>query len=109
MLALGVSWLSSSLQAQTSATLNVSVRVVEQCVITTALKRRLAQLVRQGRHVDFQQYCSKGVRSTVDERTVDRSIVTPSTPISSPTVTRRLVAKQRGESSPDIVLVTVSY
>lgn len=96
-------------QSQTSATLNVSARVVEECVISSAEKRRLARLVRQaGRRVDIAQRCSKGVVSRVNERSVSRTTFRPRAPL-PPRINRQRVAKRTSAGRSDVVLVTVTY
>ncbi len=97
------------LQAQTSATLNVSVRVVEQCVISSAEKRRLARLARKtGRRIDVSQRCSKGVVSRVTERPVSRAILRAPAP-SPRRISREKVAKRTTAGRSDVYLVTVTY
>ena len=96
-------------EAQKSATLTVSVRVVEECVITAALKRKLAQQLREGVRTDFRQRCSRGVRSRVNERVVDRrSIFTP--PARLPRqIDKRRFSRRSSNGRSDVVLLTVSY
>ncbi len=96
------------LQAQTTATLNVTVRVVAECVISAELKRRIELLARQGRRTDFMHNCSKGVVSRVSERTVDWSVLRPATPL-PPRIDRKKVARMTSAGRSDVVLVTVSY
>jgi len=96
-------------QAQTSATLNVSVRVVEQCVISSAEKRRLARLVRKtGRRIDISQRCSKGVVSRVSERPINRTILRPTVPLPR-RISREKVARRTAAGRSDVYLVTVTY
>jgi hypothetical protein len=94
--------------AQTSATLNISARVVEECVISAALQRRIERLQRKTGRTDIIQTCSPGVSSRVDEQTVSPALLQPASPLPQPTsVTRapRTAAKGRA----DVILVTVTY
>ncbi len=95
-------------QAQTSATLNVTVRVVEECVISAALKRRIARLARKTGRTDILQTCSKGVVSKVNERMVNQTVLQPTAPLPSAINTAR-IAKKTSAGRSDVVLVTVSY
>lgn len=97
-------------QAQTTATLTVTATVVEECVISAALKRRIARLARKTGRTDIIQTCSNGVVSRTDERIVNRTILLPS-PTPAPRVDRTRIAKARssGMGESDVVLVTVTY
>lgn len=96
-------------QTQTTATLNVTARVVEECVISSAEKRRLARLVRQGvSREDLKLRCSKGVVSRVNQRMINRSTFRPSAPLPR-RIDRRRVAKRTAVGRSDVFLTTVTY
>ena len=96
-------------QAQTSATLNVTARVVEQCEISAAEKRRAARILRKtGRRIDISQRCSKGVVSRVDERPVSRTIFLPDVP-QPRRISKRRVVKRTAAGRDEVFLVTVTY
>ncbi len=97
------------LQAQTSATLNVTVRVVEECEISVLLKRRLAYLARKTGRTDLLQNCSRGVVSRVSERSVDWSVLQPRAPLRRQQITREQLARRTSAGRSDVVLVTISY
>ena len=96
-------------QAQTSATLNVTARVVEQCVISAKDKRRMARILRKtGRRIDLSQNCSSGVVSRVSERPVKRSVLRPTAPL-PPRISKARIAKRLAAGGSDLYLVTVTY
>jgi hypothetical protein len=105
---MAVIFLTTPGRAQTGATLNISARVVEECVISAALKRRIERLKRKTGRTDIIQTCSPGITSRVNERTVDATVLQPTAPLpGQTTVTRAVRTTPKGRA--DVVLVTVTY
>lgn len=98
--------LATSLEAQTSATLNVSVRVVAECTVLS--KRELVKLARELNDPSLIRRCSKGVLSRVNQRVVDLANLQPSQPVPSTTTKKRVVRTVKSGRT-DVVLVTVTY
>ena len=94
------------LEAQTTATLNVSAVVVEECTIR--VKRELVKLARRLKDPSIIRRCSKGVRSRVDQSVVKLAAFRPSAPV-PPKVSKKRLSKIIHGGNMDVVLVTVSY
>lgn len=105
-LLLGIA-LAAPLEAQTSASLNVSARVVEEC--TVGSKRELYKLARKLNDASVLTRCSIGVVSRVDQRVVKIPRPQPSSAAPTRVSSRRLVKSSISSSSIDVVLVTVTY
>jgi hypothetical protein len=103
---LGGAGLATSLDAQTTATLNVTVRVVEECTVLS--KRELVKLARKLNDPSLIRRCSKGVVSRVNQRVVDIAKLQPVEPVRSRTKTKRIVRTTKSGET-DVVLVTVTY
>ena len=97
-----------SLDAQTSATIQVSARVVEECTVSVGSKRELVKLARKLGDPSIVRRCSKGVLSRVDRRAVTRASLLPAVAV-TPGVSSRRVAKVTTAGKADVLLVTVSY
>jgi hypothetical protein len=98
--------LAAPLGAQTTATLNVTVRVVEECTVRS--KRELVKLARRLNDPSLIQRCSKGVVSKVNHRVVDIANLQPVEPVHARSISKHVVrATKSGET--EVVLVTVTY
>lgn len=98
--------LAAPLEAQTSATLRVSVRVVEECTVLS--KRELVKLARRLNDPSLIRRCSKGVVSRVNQRVVDITSLQPNVSVPS-TTSRKRVVRSTKNGKADVVLVTVTY
>ena len=99
---------AAPVQAQTSATLNVTARVIEQCTISVRARKALILLaLRTGRR-DILQKCSKGVVSRIDQRSVASARLQPRFALPS-RIKRTRVVKKALPGGSDVVLVTVTY
>lgn len=98
--------LAAPLEAQTSATLHVSVRVVEECTVKS--KRELVKLARQLNDPDLIRRCSAGVSSQVEQRVVKVADIQP-TPAARPHVSKATLKRSTIHGNADVVLVTVTY
>ena len=104
----GVIFLAAPLEAQTSATLNVTARVVQECTVSAKSKRELVKLARKLNDLSIIRRCSKGVVSRVDKKTT--TITNLRQPVSSSRkVTKKRVSRSTINGQTDVVLVTVSY
>jgi|GEM_PF-4113262 len=103
--------LAAPIDAQTSATLNVSVRVVEECTVRS--KRELVRLARKLNDPGLIRRCSKGVVSRVDQKVVKVANIQPdvagSSRVSRPSVSKKRVVRSTISGETDVVLVTVTY
>ncbi len=102
--------LAAPLKAQTTATLTVSVRVVEECTATS--KRELVRLARKLNDPGLIRRCSKGVVSRVNQRVVKVANIQPSAPgfgASNRQVSKKRVLRSTINGAADVVLVTVTY
>ncbi len=98
--------LTAPLDAQTTATLNVTVRVVEECTVLS--KRELVKLARRLNDPSLIRRCSKGVVSRVDHRVIDFANLQPAEPVHSRSISKHVVrVTKSGEA--EVVLVTVTY
>ncbi len=100
---------ASPIQAQTSATLNVTARVIEECTVVTGSKRELAKLARKLNDPGLLQRCSKGVVSRVDRRVTTVAALRAPVVRQPATSTRKHVTRRSVPGAADVVLVTVTY
>lgn len=99
-------FLALPLEAQTTATLNVSARVVEECTVRS--KRELFRLARKLNDPGIIQRCSKGVSSRVSQRVVkSANLQPPAVPVTR--ISSRKFRRSGSSRTVDVVLVTVSY
>lgn len=98
--------LAAPLEAQATATLNISAVVVEECTIR--VKRELVKLARRLKDPSIIRRCSKGVRSRIDESVVDIADLRPPVP-APPRISKHRLSKIFSGGKVDVVLVTVSY
>ena len=98
--------LTTSSQAQTSATLRVTARVVEECTVKT--KRELIQLARKRNDPGLIRRCSKGVVSRVDQRRVNILNLRPRTPAPS-SISKQRTSASTVNGQAEVILVTVTY
>ena len=102
--------LAAPLKAQTTATLTVSVRVVEECTATS--KRELVRLARKLNDPGLIRRCSKGVVSRVNQRVVKVANIQPPAPgfgAGSRQISKKRVLRSTINGEADVVLVTVTY
>ncbi len=101
------------LKAQTSATLNVSARVVEECTIIAKSKRELVKLARKLNDPSIIRRCSKGVVSRVHQRVVKvAKLQPPATPhpgAGRASISKKHIVRSSASGDTDVVLVTVTY
>ncbi len=101
------------LKAQTSATLNVSARVVEECTVIAKSKRELVKLARKLNDPSIIRRCSKGVVSRVNQRVMKIAKLQP--PVSSASsvgktsISKKRFVRSSASGDADVVLVTVTY
>ncbi len=99
-------FLAMPLKAQTSATLNVSARVVEECTVKS--KRELFKLARKLNDPSIIRRCSKGVVSRVHHKVVKIGNLQPSGAVPS-RVSRKQFVRSSPSGATDVVLTTVTY
>lgn len=92
--------------AQTSATLRVTARVVEECTVKS--KRELIKLARKRNDPGLIRRCSKGVVSRVSHGVIKRANLRP--PVAVPAkLSKKYVSRSTIDGMADVVLVTVTY
>jgi len=103
--------LATPLQAQTSATLSITARVVQQCTVSS--KRELVSLARRLNDPSLLRTCSIGVVNRVDERLVKygdiRQVQLASPSVSNASISRQQIVRTNPNGQTDVVLVTVTY
>lgn len=103
--------ISAPLEAQTSATLNVTVRVVQECTVQS--KRELVELAFRLNDPGLIRRCSKGVVSRVNQQVVNvEEIQSNPGAVSSPAnpaVSKQQVVRTNPNGQTEVVLVTVTY
>ena len=98
--------LAAPLEAQTTATLNISARVVEECTVRS--KRELVKLARKLNDPGLIRRCSQGVQSRVDQQVVKGANLQPLSAV--PTrLSKQRVSRLTLAGKADVVLVTVTY
>ena len=106
-------FLTLPLKAQTSATLNVSARVVEACTVIAKSKRELVKLARKLNDPSIIRRCSKGVVSRVHQKVVKSARLQPRgvvpSSVSKASFSKKRIARSRSSGDADVVLVTVTY
>ena len=100
--------LPAPLEAQASATLNVSARVVQECTVSVKSKRELVKLARRLNDPSIIRRCSKGVVSRVDQRVVQSASFQPRA-AQPARFSQKRVVRSTVSGQADVVLVTVSY
>lgn len=100
--------LAVPVEAQTTATLNVSARVVEECTVSARSKRQLFELARKLNDFSIIRRCSKGVVSRVDKQIVRVANLQPVVGIPKRFSQKRVVRSTRSGKA-NVVLFTVSY
>jgi hypothetical protein len=99
---------AAPLEAQTTATLTVTARVVDECTVGVKSKRELAKLARQLNDPSILRRCSKGVVSRVNQKVTRLANVAPV--VRQPAALSKKTARRHAKSGKaDIVLVTVTY
>ena len=104
----GLALTAQPLQAQTSATLNVTARVVAQCMISAKAQKALAVLALRAGRPELLQKCSRGVVSKVDRRAVKLAELRPRKPL-PPGLSKKRFTKTTSVGSSDVVLFTITY
>lgn len=104
----GLALTAAPLQAQTSATLNVTVRVVAQCTISAKAQKALALLALRAGRPELLHKCSRGVVSKVNRRAVKVAELRPRKPL-PPGLSKKRFTKTTSAGSSDVVLFTVTY
>ncbi|MDH3662027.1 MAG: hypothetical protein OEU92_18690 [Alphaproteobacteria bacterium] len=105
--------LAAPIKAQTSATLNVTARVIEECTVFS--KRELVKRARELNDPGLIRRCSASVLSRVSQKTVKAGNLRGPlvVPVRSGNATAKLSKKCVSRSTiaghTDVVLVTVSY
>ena len=106
-------FLALPLKAQTSATLNVSARVIEACTVIAKNKRELVKLARKLNDLSIIRRCSKGVVSRVNQKVVKSANLQPrgAGPFSAgkTNVSKKRIVRSSPSGDTDVVLVTVTY
>ncbi len=98
--------LALPLKAQTSATLNVSARVVEECTVRS--KRELFHLARKLNDPSIIRRCSKGVVSRVNHQIVKSANLHPPA-AQAARVSSKRIHRLSATGGADVMLVTVTY
>lgn len=101
-------FLALPLAAQTTATLNVSARVIEECTVIARTKRELFKLARRLNDPSIITRCSKGVVSRVNQSVVKVANLQPRVALPTRTTSKRRV-RSSSRRDRDVVLVTVTY
>ena len=98
--------LAAPLEAQATATLNISATVVEECTIE--VRRELVELARRLKDASVLRRCSKGVHSHIHERVLKFADLPPLVP-APPRVSKKRLSKIIRNGQEEVVLITVSY
>ncbi|MEZ5930778.1 MAG: hypothetical protein R3F54_02285 [Alphaproteobacteria bacterium] len=98
--------LAAPLGAQTSATLGVSARVIEEC--TAQSKRELVRLARKLNDPSLISRCSKSVSSQVNLQVVNVASLQPRVAL-PPQISQKRLGLSTIKGQADVFLVTVSY
>ncbi|MGI9487659.1 MAG: hypothetical protein ACR2RF_17625 [Geminicoccaceae bacterium] len=106
-------FLALPLKAQTSATLNVSARVIEACTVIAKSKRELVKLARKLNDLSIIRRCSKGVVSRVNQKVVKSANLQPRVAVPSSagktSVSKKRIVRSSSSGDADVLLVTVTY
>lgn len=97
---------AAPLGAQTSATLSVSARVIEEC--TALSKRELVRLARKLNDPSLISRCSKGVSSRVSQQVVNVASLQPRVSL-PPKISQKRFGRSTINGQADVFLVTVTY
>lgn len=100
--------MAAPLQAQTTATLNVSARVVEECTVSAKNKLLLARLAKKLGDPDIVRRCSFGVVSRVDKQVLSVANLQPASSAQRWSSQKRVV-RSTPWGKANVVLFTVSY
>lgn len=99
-------FLAPPLEAQTSATLNVSARVIEECTVKS--KRELFMLAYKLKDPSIITRCSKGVVSRINQSVVKAANLQPRVAVPSNVSSKQFV-RSSSSGKREVVLVTVTY
>lgn len=109
----GFTLANTPLQAQNSATLTVTARVVEQCTISTREQRARAEQRRRTRAPEIYRRCSNGVVGRVNRRSVKVTELRPHHPlpprVSRKVISRNVIGRASSAGRSDVVLFTVTF
>jgi len=95
------------LEAQTTATLNVTARVVEECTVGVLSRRERVKLARRLNDPTIIRRCSTNVQSRVDQNVTRIATINP--PVRQRVDVSSRSSRRQVDGEVDVFLVTFTY